>query len=304
MPLSQPRDPEATRRQLAPWLARRMPQARDLAITSMAPPAAVPRGGVDDGDRAGRARGALVGRARGARPHPPPRLATARLRLPRARYAGPRRPARLLRALPRVGGRGPTPAGHRGGPRLAPAPPPGRRAARPLLGGRAHREHDLRGRALPRRPRLGDGDAGQPRAGPRLVALPRSAPQRGDRDRAPRGPSGAGGDGRALRGAHRPPRPAPRLLRGVRGLPLRRHHVPPLAAARRIRGGAGRRGPAGEQHPGAAARGDARPLTYGSVGPYECSCPSRGAGSRRAYSHRRTPRARARPGTRAPRPAP
>ena len=40
MPLSQPRDPEATRRQLAPWLARRMPQARDLAITSMAPPAA------------------------------------------------------------------------------------------------------------------------------------------------------------------------------------------------------------------------------------------------------------------------
>src|SRR3989475_6506953 len=40
MPLSQPRDPEATRRQLAPWLARRMPQARDLAITSMAQPAA------------------------------------------------------------------------------------------------------------------------------------------------------------------------------------------------------------------------------------------------------------------------
>src|SRR5216117_3888650 len=40
MPLSQPRDPEATRRQLAPWLARRMPQARDLAITNLAPPAA------------------------------------------------------------------------------------------------------------------------------------------------------------------------------------------------------------------------------------------------------------------------
>src|SRR5436309_14826575 len=40
MPLPQQRDPEATRRQLAPWLARRMPQARDLAITSMAPPAA------------------------------------------------------------------------------------------------------------------------------------------------------------------------------------------------------------------------------------------------------------------------
>jgi len=40
MPLPQQRDPEATRRQLAPWLARRMPQARDLAITNLAPPAA------------------------------------------------------------------------------------------------------------------------------------------------------------------------------------------------------------------------------------------------------------------------
>src|SRR5256712_3608211 len=40
MPRPQQRDPEATRRQLAPWLARRMPQARDLAITNLAPPAA------------------------------------------------------------------------------------------------------------------------------------------------------------------------------------------------------------------------------------------------------------------------
>ncbi len=40
MPLPQQRDPEATRRQLAPWLARRMPQARELAITNLAAPVA------------------------------------------------------------------------------------------------------------------------------------------------------------------------------------------------------------------------------------------------------------------------
>jgi aminoglycoside phosphotransferase (APT) family kinase protein len=39
VPIPQQRDPEVTRRQLTPWLASKMPGARDLTITNLAPPA-------------------------------------------------------------------------------------------------------------------------------------------------------------------------------------------------------------------------------------------------------------------------